>query len=68
MKRETIQRMRAALDRKAEDLAAKERGVPPCGELMTTLPRIGAVRCTRAAGHAPGHFAELTGTAPGMEG
>ena len=64
VKPETLQRMRAALGRMAEDLAMEERGVPPCGEFMATVPGIGAVHCTRPAGHAPGengpgHFAEL---------
>ena len=64
MKREILQRMRAALDGMAEDLDAEEQGIPPCGELMATLPRTGAVYCTRPAGHppgrnSPGHFAQL---------
>jgi hypothetical protein len=70
MRRETLQHLRAKLAEMEDDLAAEERGAPPCGEVIATLPRIGAVRCTRPAGHAPGknspgHFADLHDRAGG---
>ena len=59
-----------SLDAKLMEIGARENpgSVPECGEVISDLPGIGPVHCTRPAGHAPspsgkpGHVGEIRRT------